>query len=188
MESPTVALLLSLTLAGAWPPASASSRGGEVSSEWRLGLSPPGRPGKAQEGPFRPFQGSLGPKESSVQLCPCHFSALGAKTHRLRAGPVPRTGLGPVGRPQDRGTLGLCQATVTPLSWRDFLQGAGNGSDLILNERVPHLEPPMVCKESFPEEALAPSLRRRPGAMSLASHPSLAGNSSPEAGALGKAA
>lgn len=77
MQSPTGALL-ALTSAGAWPSASGSSRGGEVSSKWRLGLSPPGRPGKAQEGPFLPFQGSLGPKEPIVQLCPLLFPALGA--------------------------------------------------------------------------------------------------------------
>ena len=67
----TVTLLLSLTSAGAWPPAVQSSRGGEVSSR------------EDREGPFLPFQGSLGSEEPSVQLCPVPSPALGTRQQGL---------------------------------------------------------------------------------------------------------
>lgn len=87
---PPVTLLLSLTSAGAWPPALASSRGGEVSSKRRPVLSPPGRPGKAWEGPFLAFQASLRSEEPSTQLHPLSSTALGTKQLELRGLSCPR--------------------------------------------------------------------------------------------------
>lgn len=109
------------------------------------------------------------------------------------------TGLGPGGRTQDLGTLGLRQTSVTPpdrtgcvlLAGPCFPQGPGDSSELKFppwdqDESVHHLEHFVVCR--FPKDALALSLCKRPGAMSLASHPSLPGNSSPRVGALGTSA
>ena len=89
----TVTLLLSLTSAGAWPPVVQSSRGGEVSSreDW--------------EGPFLPFQGSLGSEEPSIQLCPVSSPALGTRQQGLLWLSCSSHGLS--GRIPDLGTLGL---------------------------------------------------------------------------------